>query len=113
MCDNVVATGEATLDGVTVFGKNSNREPNEAHHLFYVPAAMHAPSSSIKCLYVEIPQVEHTNAVLLAKPFWIWGAEMGADEHGMVIGNEGASSKMPDGKENGLIGKDFLRLGLE
>jgi secernin len=69
--------------------------------------------SSIKCLYVEIPQVEHTNAVLLAKPFWIWGAEMGADEHGMVIGNEGASSKMPDGKENGLIGKDFLRLGLE
>jgi hypothetical protein len=71
MCDTVVATGVATLNGVTVFGTNSDREPNEAHHLFYVPAATHAPGSSIKCPYVEIIQVEHTNAVLLAKPFWI------------------------------------------
>ena len=64
MCETVVATGEATLDGITVFEKNSNREPNEAHHLYYVPTAMHAPGSSIKCTYIEIPQVEHTNAVL-------------------------------------------------
>ena len=64
MCDTVDATGEATLDGVTVFEKNSNREPNEAYHLFYVPTAMHVPGSSIKCTYIEIPQVEHTNAVL-------------------------------------------------
>ena len=64
MCDTIVATGEATLNGVTVFEKNSNREPNEAHHLFYVPTAMHAPGSSNKGSYIEIPQVEHTNAVL-------------------------------------------------
>ena len=30
MCDTVVATAEATADGVTIFGKNSDREPNEA-----------------------------------------------------------------------------------
>ena len=64
MCDTIVATGEATLNGVTVFEKISNREPNETHHLFYVPAAMHAPGSSIKCTYIEISQVEQTNAVL-------------------------------------------------
>jgi len=64
MCDTVVATGEATLDGVTVFEKNSNREPNEAHVLLNIPAAMHAPASNIKCTYIEISQVEHTNAVL-------------------------------------------------
>jgi len=39
MCDTVVATGEVTADGITVFGKNSDREPNEAHHLTYIPAA--------------------------------------------------------------------------
>ncbi|MBI4766859.1 MAG: hypothetical protein HY787_20070 [Deltaproteobacteria bacterium] len=41
MCDTVVATAEVTADGVTVFGKNSDREPNEAHHLLRVPASDH------------------------------------------------------------------------
>ncbi len=40
MCDTLVATPEATADGVTVFGKNSDRDPNEAHHLLYLPAAI-------------------------------------------------------------------------
>ncbi len=38
---------------------------------------------------------------------------MGANEHGVVIGNEALFSKEPAGKEPGLIGMDFLRLGLE
>ena len=33
MCDTVVATPETTADGVTLFGKNSDREPNEAQHV--------------------------------------------------------------------------------
>jgi hypothetical protein len=30
MCDTVVATAGATADGVTILGKNSDRDPNEA-----------------------------------------------------------------------------------
>jgi secernin len=113
MCDTVVALGNATADGVTVLGKNSDREPNEAHHLLRVPRARHAPGDTVQCTYIEIPQVEETCEVLLAKPFWIWGAEMGANEHGVAIGNEAVFTKVPYDKRPGLIGMDLLRLGLE
>lgn len=113
MCDTVVALGSVTADGATLFGKNSDREPNEAHHLVMIPAARHPSGSQVKCTYIEIPQVEQTYAVLLAKPFWIWGAEMGANEHGVVIGNEAVFTKVPYDKTPGLIGMDLLRLALE
>lgn len=113
MCDTLIATSSVTADGVTLFAKNSDREPNEAHHLLRVPAADHAPVSNVACTYIEIPQVAHTFAVLLAKPFWIWGAEMGTNEHGVTIGNEAVFTKVPYGKTDGLIGMDLLRLALE
>jgi secernin len=113
LCDTVVATAEVTADGVTIFGKNSDREPNEAHHLLRIPASDHPSGSRVQCTYIDIPQVLHTNAVILAKPFWIWGAEMGANEHGLVIGNEAVFTRVPYEKEKGLIGMDFLRLALE
>lgn len=113
MCDTLVATPEATKDGVMIFGKNSDREPNEAHHLVSHPAADHSPGSRVKCTYIEAPQARHTHAILLAKPFWIWGAEMGANEHGLVIGNEALFTRVPYTKNGGLLGMDLLRLALE
>lgn len=113
MCDTMVALGNATADGAVLFAKNSDREPNEAHEVIVLPAADHAAGATVKCTYIEIPQVAHTNAVLLAKPFWIWGAEMGANEHGVVIGNEAVFTRVPYQKEGGLIGMDFIRLALE
>ena len=47
MCDTVVALGDATADGVTLLGKNSDREPNEAHQLLRIPAATHPPGSMV------------------------------------------------------------------
>ena len=113
MCDTVVATAQATADGVTLLGKNSDRDPNEAHHLLYVPAADHPADSRVSCTYLSIPQQAHTYALLLAKPFWIWGAEMGVNERGVAIGNEAVFTKVPYGREKGLIGMDLLRLALE
>lgn len=113
MCDTMIVTAEASSDGVAIFGKNSDREPNEAHYLEEVPAQDHAAGSMLRLTYVEIPQAPHTHAVLLAKPFWIWGAEMGANEHGVVIGNEAVFTRVPYRKEPGVIGMDLLRLGLE
>lgn len=113
MCDTIVALGNSTYDGSVIFGKNSDREPNEAHEVVIIPAAQHAAGSMVKCTYIEIPQVPQTFQVLLAKPFWIWGAEMGSNEHGVTIGNEAVFTKTPYEKRPGLIGMDFLRLALE
>jgi dipeptidase len=113
MCDTIVALGNSTTDGNVLFAKNSDREPNEAHEVVIIPAANHAAGETVKCTYVEIPQVEHTYRVLLAKPFWIWGAEMGSNEFGVTIGNEAVFTRTAYGKEPGLIGMDFLRLALE
>jgi secernin len=113
MCDTIVATPEATADGITLLAKNSDREPNEAQLLVQIPARDYPPGSRLKCTYLDIPQVEHTYAVLLSKPFWMWGAEMGVNEHGVAIGNEAVFTRLPVVKEPTLLGMDLLRLGLE
>ncbi|GAP05743.1 dipeptidase [Anaerolinea thermolimosa] len=113
MCDTFVVFPDATADGSLLFGKNSDRDPNEAHEVILVPRKNYLSGSQVRCTYMEIPQVEATHAVLLLKPFWIWGAEMGANEHGVVIGNEAVFTRGLIGKEPGLIGMDLLRLALE
>jgi secernin len=113
MCDTLIATPSSTANGVAIFGKNSDRPPNEGQHMAYVPALQYPPGSRLRCTYIEIPQVEKTHAVLLSKPFWMWGAEMGINEHGLVIGNEAVYSKIPPNKEPALLGMDLLRLALE
>ena len=95
-----------------IFGKNSDRPPSEVQLISYIPSAEHPTNSTIECTYIEIPQVEKTAAVLLSKPYWMWGAEMGANEHGVAIGNEAVWTKLEYRKE-GLLGMDLLRLGLE
>jgi secernin len=113
MCDTMVVLGSASADGVTLFAKNSDRDPREPHHLLRIPAARHRPGETVRCTYIEVPQVEETFEVLLCKPSWIWGAEMGANEHGVVIGNEAVFTKVPYDRKPGLIGMDLLRLALE
>ncbi|WP_299024609.1 C69 family dipeptidase [uncultured Thermanaerothrix sp.] len=113
MCDTLVALGQATADGAVVFAKNSDREPDEAQILEIIPGATHPPGASVRCTYLEIPQVERTYTVLLSRPFWMWGAEMGANEHGVVIGNEAVFTRIPYEKQSGLTGMDLLRLALE
>ena len=64
-----------------------------------------------QCTYIEIPQVEKTHAVILSKPAWMWGAEMGSNEQGVCIGNEAVWTKLngDDDAVERLLGMDLLR----
>ena len=111
MCDTLVATPEQTADGAMWFAKNSDREPGEAQPVEHLPARHHS-APTLRCTYLEIPQTARTNEIVISRPFWMWGAEIGANEHGVAIGNEAVFTKLPYAK-NGLTGMDLLRLALE
>lgn len=109
MCDTMVA---ATASGM-LFAKNSDRERNEAQFLEVLPARRYGAGATLRCTYIAIPQAARTHAVLLSRPCWIWGAEMGANEHGVVIGNEAVHPRSTPQRRPALLGMDLLRLGLE
>ncbi len=113
MSDIFMAAGDATASGNIIFGKNSHREPNEAQTLVRVPRANHA-KGDVALTHISIPQIAETNEVILSKPFHMWGAEMGANEHGLVVGSAAVFTKVKIAKKNdGLTGMDMVRLALE
>jgi secernin len=112
MCDTMIALGNSTQTGFNILAKNSDRNPNEPQYYTFIPAADHDPGSRVKCTYIEVDQVPHTYALILSKPSWIWGGEMGTNEFGVTIGNEAIWTKLPYGQP-ALLGMDSLRLGLE
>jgi len=113
MCDTFGALATWSGSGIAVFGKNSDREPDEAQLVVSQPRGIHPAGDMLNCTYVAIPQARQTHAVLLSRPFWMWGAEMGVNEKGVVIGNEAIFTKIKPEKRPGLIGMDLVRLALE
>ena len=109
MCDTLLFKGKDN----TLFAKNSDREPNEAQAILHLPK-IRQTEKKVRCTFIEIPQIKNTNEILLSKPFQMWGAEMGINEHGVVIGNEAVFTKIKEPKKNtGLTGMDMIRLALE
>ncbi len=113
MCDTFGAQASWCGNGQAIFGKNSDREPDEAQLITTVPRAIHPPGDMLACTYITIPQARSTNACLLSRPFWMWGAEMGVNKKGLIIGNEALFTRQKPEKSPGLIGMDLLRLALE
>lgn len=107
MCDTL----GKLIGNRAIFAKNSDRSPNEVQLLEYYPAR-EGLGGDLRCTYITVPQAERTNAVLLSRPEWMWGAEMGVNEHGLVIGNEAVFTLGAYGK-SGLTGMDMVRLALE
>ncbi|OWK14529.1 hypothetical protein Celaphus_00001192 [Cervus elaphus hippelaphus] len=112
-CDCFASVPPASALPAVIFAKNSDRPRDEVQEVVFVPAATHAPGSRLQCTYIEVEQVSKTHAVILSRPSWLWGAEMGANEHGVCIGNEAVWTKEPVGEGEALLGMDLLRLALE
>lgn len=107
MCDTLGRIGK----GRSFFAKNSDRSPNEPQILEYHPGKSDQ-SGMVQCTYISVPQAQRTHAVLLSRPEWMWGAEMGINEFGLCIGNEAVFTKGAYG-QTGLTGMDMVRLALE
>ena len=112
MCDTMCIMADRSGDGIAYFAKNSDRSPNEPHLVIHVPGMRREKGSSVRCTYISIPQAEYTREMVLCKPSWIWGAEMGVNESRVAIGNEAVFTKSKKGPP-ALLGMDMLRLALE
>lgn len=110
MCDTFVKYDSKRL----FFGKNSDRSPNEPNLTIFSPAYHRDPSGLIQCTYRSVEsQCKEARAMLLIKPSWIWGAEMGINDAGVIIGNEAVFTKSKGKRIPRLLGMDLLRLALE
>jgi len=102
VCDSVVVVPET---GPVWFAKNSDREPSEAQ-FFECHEASHdegAPDG--------LPGASGAPRLLVSRPAWMWGCEMGVNERGLAIGNEAVFTRIPVPKA-GYTGMDFQRVAL-
>ena len=109
MCDTLAVKA----GGSVWFAKNSDREPGEAQRVEFHPGARHAAGARLACTYIEIEQAEETLPVILSRPDWMWGAEMGVNAAGVAIGNEAVFSRRVLKRGEALLGMDLVRLALE
>jgi secernin len=108
MCDTQVLLSK----GAVWFAKNSDREPGEPQPVVRHGAVTGDAAATVRLTYIETAQVPDRFAVILSKPTWCWGAEMGVNERGVAIGNEAIFSRQVS-RTPALLGMDLVRLGLE
>ena len=98
MCDTFVHI-PSQKDATIIFGKNSDREPNEAQQIVRYPRTIRT-QKTLKATFIDIEQPIETYEVILSKPFQMFGAEIGCNEFGVAIGNEAVFTKIPFDKKN-------------
>ena len=125
MCDTMGLVRE----DYALFAKNSDRSPNEVQVLEYRDSLLHfmtdmhlsfesrmptphETKAMQKLTYTQVEKVPETHGVLLSRPRWMWGAEMGVNDCGVCIGNEAVFTKGRYAR-SGVTGMDMLRLALE
>ncbi len=106
MCDTLVLHNNAGKP--ILFGKNSDREPEEPQVLVHIPPR--EPKTALIREGVEFSDKGY--AMLLSKPSWMHGGEMGINGKSLAIGNEAVFSSRFTPDEHGVLGMDILRAAL-
>jgi len=107
MCDTLAVIGPRGL----LFGKNSDRPPDEPQVVARFPAR--PAGGTLRTQYLELPD-PGAFAFVGSRPSWLWGVEHGVNEHGVAIGNEKLyTTGRPKDRPPALLGMDLVRLGLE
>jgi dipeptidase len=107
VCDTLAVVGD---DGL-LFGKNSDRLPDEPQVVEWFPAR--SAGGVVHTQYLEIADAGAC-AFVGSRPTWLWGVEHGVNEHGVAIGNEKLyTTGRPKTRAAALLGMDLVRLGLE
>ena len=112
-CDTMLVSSTCSRYGKNILAKNSDRPTGEPQPLCFYEGKEYAAGETVQTTHIAIPQAPKTYAVVGSRPYWIWGFEMGYNEKGVVIGNEAEGSRMDAETEDGILGMDLLRLGLE
>jgi secernin len=112
MCDTFVALPGTTARDAVILAKNADTEVNEAQHVLKLPRRSYPEGTQLRVTHRLIPQARETYEVLLDKSFWLYGGEIGVNEHGLAIGNEAVFSTLPS-QGDGVVLIDLLRLMLE
>lgn len=98
--------------GGTVFlGANSSRDPSEPQAVVRYDAVPDA-ADTVRATYVEVPAAGRRHSLILSKPVWCWGGEMGINEHGVAIAAQPLVSR-PAARTPALLAMDLVRLALE
>ena len=108
MCDTLAIVEK----GRVLFAKNSDRDPNERRFWNGIRAVRMRTARGCVAPTWKYPRRCATHALLISRPYWMWGAEIGANEHGVIIGNEAVFTRESYANV-GLTGMDLLRLALE
>jgi dipeptidase len=93
-------------EGPVWFAKNSDREPSEAQFV-----ECHEANANAEAIPEGLPEAHGHARILMSRPAWMWGCEMGVNEHGVAIGNEAVFTKARVPK-SGYSGMDFQRVAL-
>jgi secernin len=114
MCDTFVALKEVTANGSVLLAKNADTEINEAQHVLKLPRRDYPDGTLLRITHIVIPQARRTHEVLIDKSFWLYGGEIGVNEHGVAVGNEAVfSTQALASQKDGVVLIDILRLILE
>jgi len=113
-CDTFAVLPDKTADGAIIFGKNSDRPKGEVQEVIFSPSKSHLQDQEIQCTYIKVASAPagRSLACYLSRPAWMWGAEMGANEAGVVAGNEAVWTAAFDEEsalQPRLLGMDLLR----
>ena len=66
MCDTFIALPSITKNKTIIFGKNSDREPNEAQAIVRLPKRKNT-EKMLQCTFIEIPQIAESYEIILSK----------------------------------------------